>query len=132
MSKCKDATGRRVFGCRFKLDSSSSNLNTALFSFSVQKWPSVMLVFSCIDMISDLPNDVMHNIMQFLPFIDATRMSVLSKKCRSNWLSIPKLVFDDEFVDPLLDNNYDVDACKWSSVISNIVLLHKGPLLNFH
>lgn len=87
---------------------------------------------ACIDMISDLPNDVMHNIMQFLPFIDATRMSVLSKNWRSNWLSIPELVFDDEFADPLLDNDYDFDACKWSSVISNIVLLHKGPLLNFH
>lgn len=83
------------------------------------------------DMISDLPKNVIDNIMKFLPLIDVARMSVLSKKWRSTWLSVPRLIFDDEFADPIQDMDYDSADGKWSSVISNILLHHEGPIIEF-
>ncbi|XP_052178170.1 F-box/LRR-repeat protein At4g14103-like [Diospyros lotus] len=47
-----------------------------------------------VDMISSLPDHIIHHIMSFLPTKDATRSSVLSKSWRYLWGSFPILDFD--------------------------------------
>ncbi|KAI3434089.1 DYW_deaminase domain-containing protein [Psidium guajava] len=47
------------------------------------------------DLISALPEDVIHRIFSFLPLRDVVRTSVLSERWRSTWTSITDLVFDD-------------------------------------
>jgi len=66
-------------------------------------------------MISALPKNVINNIMPFLPFIDATRMSVLSKKWRSSWLSITQLILDDEFTESLQTRNMILLLSSWQA-----------------
>lgn len=82
------------------------------------------------DRISDLPANVIDKIMLYLPLLDAARMSVLSKKWRSNWVSLPYLIFDYEFAKTVLANG-DYNAYKWSRIITNILLLHEGSIIEF-
>lgn len=87
----------------------------------------------CTDRISNLPKDLIHNIMQRLPISLAARMSVLSKSWRGNWESMPHLEFDNDFADTFINNNDEVvDTHEWSSIISNILFHHEGPIKAFH
>ncbi|MFS8027140.1 putative F-box domain, leucine-rich repeat domain superfamily, F-box-like domain superfamily [Helianthus anomalus] len=49
------------------------------------------------DFISNMPDNVITNILDRLPLQDAVRTDVLSKKWRSNWTMLSQLVFDDDF-----------------------------------
>ncbi|KAJ8419994.1 hypothetical protein Cgig2_024263 [Carnegiea gigantea] len=134
-------------------------------------------------MISDLPKNVIDNIIQFLSVVDAVRMRVLSESWRhplqqllgiaanhgppmieegeaslsygqkrartSNWASpslvmpldraqnsfFTQLVFDWKFAYVLKNNAADeedeLDAYKWSSITSNMLLLHEGSMIKF-
>ncbi|PON46729.1 F-box domain containing protein [Trema orientale] len=46
------------------------------------------------DLLSELPEEVIHHIMYSLPTLEATRMSVLSKRFFSMWRSLPVIDFD--------------------------------------
>ncbi|CAL5338518.1 unnamed protein product [Camellia sinensis] len=47
------------------------------------------------DIISELPANIIENILMCMPQRDAVRTSVLSKKWKYNWVKLPQLVFDD-------------------------------------
>lgn len=47
-----------------------------------------------IDRLSDLPEHIIHHIMSFLPTVDSTHVSTLSKSFSSLWRSFPILDFD--------------------------------------
>ncbi|KAE9454470.1 hypothetical protein C3L33_13621, partial [Rhododendron williamsianum] len=49
------------------------------------------------DIISYLPSNVTENILKGLPLRDAVRTSVLSRKWRYKWVTLPELVFNDKF-----------------------------------
>lgn len=49
---------------------------------------------SIIDRLSNLPDEVVHHILSFLPFRDLTRVGTVSKRCNELYLSIPFLNFD--------------------------------------
>ncbi|KAK1355603.1 FBD domain-containing protein [Heracleum sosnowskyi] len=88
------------------------------------------------DIISELPQHIRESIVGFLPIRDAVRTSVLSRKWRHCWTMIPDLIFDDEFVDGVLDklrqcDDPEVKSYKLVSVINRVLLLHNGPILKF-
>ncbi|KAL0432608.1 UNVERIFIED_CONTAM: F-box/FBD/LRR-repeat protein [Sesamum latifolium] len=77
------------------------------------------------DRISNLPGNVIDNILKFLPLHDAVRTSVLSKGWQYNWVTVPYLAFDWTFRNNL-SGNYRTE-----SIIYQVLLLHKGPIVKF-
>ncbi|PON54597.1 F-box domain containing protein [Trema orientale] len=47
------------------------------------------------DRISELPDHLIHHILSFIPTIDVVRMSILSRRWRQVWYSVPDLHFCD-------------------------------------
>nr|XP_017246313.1 PREDICTED: F-box/FBD/LRR-repeat protein At1g13570-like [Daucus carota subsp. sativus] len=88
------------------------------------------------DIISELPGHLRETIVGFLPLEDAVRTSILSRKWRYCWTMIPNLIFEDTFVDRIMDKLFEYDdpelkAFKLVSVINKILLLHNGPIVKF-
>ncbi|XP_071735695.1 F-box/FBD/LRR-repeat protein At1g13570-like [Rutidosis leptorrhynchoides] len=50
------------------------------------------------DRISSLPQNIIDTILTLIPIRDALRTSILSKKWRYSWMTMPKLVFDHNLV----------------------------------
>ncbi|XP_058193536.1 F-box/FBD/LRR-repeat protein At1g13570-like isoform X3 [Rhododendron vialii] len=78
------------------------------------------------DIISHLPSNVTGNILKGLPLRDAVRTSVLSRKWRYKWVTLPELVFNDKFFLEGWDNG------KVKGVIYQVLLFHRGPLVKFN
>ncbi|KAK6162674.1 hypothetical protein DH2020_002515 [Rehmannia glutinosa] len=57
-----------------------------------------------VDRLSPLPNDVLHRVLSYLDFLDVVRTSVLSKRWRFVWTSVPYLNFN---MDWFLKYNYN-------------------------
>ncbi|KAK1394851.1 hypothetical protein POM88_013907 [Heracleum sosnowskyi] len=95
--------------------------------------------FDCgdsVDIISNLPGNLIDLILKRLPLHDAARMSVLSKTWRDIWVMHPRLVFDDDFSYQLLSKrflkkNRETQLYEISRTISGILLAHRGPILKF-
>ncbi|WOG96064.1 hypothetical protein DCAR_0415394 [Daucus carota subsp. sativus] len=86
------------------------------------------------DRISELPLHIQEIILCFLPIQDAVRTSVLSRKWRHCWTTIPNLIFDHRLSSFLRLDRYDgghVKAIKFVSVVNKLLLLHNGPILKF-
>ncbi|KAI6688915.1 hypothetical protein NL676_025743 [Syzygium grande] len=49
-----------------------------------------------LDKISQLPRNIIDQILSHMPIKDAVRTSILSRKWRYKWSSLPQLVFDDQ------------------------------------
>ncbi|KAK4434326.1 F-box/FBD/LRR-repeat protein [Sesamum alatum] len=79
-----------------------------------------------VDRISNLPPDIIDNILKLLSLTDAVRTSILSRGWRYKWLTIPHLVFDDNFLWKLPDRHTDI-----ASIISQVLSLHKGSIVKF-
>lgn len=77
------------------------------------------------DSISNLPNNIIDNILGCLPLRDVVRTSILSREWRYKWISSPDLVFDFWFDQMFLGGH------KLEPLIYQILKLHKGPLLKF-
>ncbi|KAL0312308.1 UNVERIFIED_CONTAM: F-box/LRR-repeat protein [Sesamum radiatum] len=82
-------------------------------------------VISEADLLTDLPNNIIENILGCLPLRDVVRMSILSREWRYKWLSCPEIVFDFWFDQMFLGDH------KLEPLIYQILKLHKGPLLKF-
>ncbi|CAI9097512.1 OLC1v1033958C1 [Oldenlandia corymbosa var. corymbosa] len=50
-----------------------------------------------IDLFSNMPSELIENILGFVPLGDAVRTSALSRRWRKVWLKLPKLMFDATF-----------------------------------
>ncbi|CAI0459228.1 unnamed protein product [Linum tenue] len=86
------------------------------------------------DRITDLPAHVIQCILVFLPIKDATKTSVLSRKWRHQWRSIPQLVFDDGFVEIREETESERSLMNKQQVLLNIyksLLLRDGPITKF-
>ncbi|PON54601.1 F-box domain containing protein [Trema orientale] len=53
----------------------------------------VSLLIEALDRISTLPDPLIHHILSFVPAIDVVRMSILSRRWRRVWYSVPALNF---------------------------------------
>ncbi|KAK4434303.1 F-box/FBD/LRR-repeat protein [Sesamum alatum] len=82
---------------------------------------------SCVlnDRITNLPCDIIDNILKYLPLRDVVRTSILSRGWRYKWVTIPYLVFDENFQESL------PEKCNIESIIYQILLVHKGPIIKF-
>ncbi|KAF7850171.1 hypothetical protein BT93_L5792 [Corymbia citriodora subsp. variegata] len=85
-----------------------------------------------LDKISELPGHIMDNILSRLPIKDAVRTSILSRKWRYKWSSVPELVFDDQCTSlggvPSLQPNVQKNLVQ---IIDEVLLLHTGPIQTF-
>ncbi|KAK4434309.1 F-box/FBD/LRR-repeat protein [Sesamum alatum] len=77
------------------------------------------------DRISNLPTNVIDNILKFLPLHDTVRTSVLSKGWQYKWVNVPYLAFDWTFKENL-SGEHNIE-----SIIYQVLLLHKGPIVKF-
>ncbi|KAK2983922.1 hypothetical protein RJ640_017843 [Escallonia rubra] len=80
------------------------------------------------DVISNLPTDVIENILGRVPIQEAVKTSILSRKWLLNWSTLPELVFDREYFDFLKSRNSECDFVRG---INKVLLLHSGPILKF-
>ncbi|EEF47655.1 hypothetical protein RCOM_1465130 [Ricinus communis] len=77
------------------------------------------------DIISHLSDNVVDNILMFLPLRDAVRTSALSQKWRHNWETLPQLVFDSDFEESL--KQYPAKN-ELLFTIYQILLLHRAQI----
>lgn len=77
------------------------------------------------DLITNLPNNIIDNILGCLPLRDVVRTSILSREWRYKWMSCPDIVFDFWFDTMFLGGH------KLEPLVYQILKLHKGPLLKF-
>ncbi|XP_058080863.1 F-box/FBD/LRR-repeat protein At1g13570-like isoform X4 [Magnolia sinica] len=74
-----------------------------------------------LDLISNLPVDAYNAILMCLPLRDAVRTSILSRKWRYRWASIPHLVFD----------GIKRCAIDLADIVNGVLLVHNGPVHKF-
>lgn len=86
---------------------------------------------TAVDRISNMPSNIKDLILERLPIHDAAKMGVLSTTWRDLWVMNPHLVFDTPFFSRLHDEMKRPQPSKSSRIISNILLAHIGPILNF-
>ncbi|GJU08827.1 F-box/FBD/LRR-repeat protein-like protein [Tanacetum coccineum] len=98
------------------------------------------------DMISNLPPNIIDTVLCFLPIQEAARTSILSREWRYRWNKIPKLVFEEvrfqvsydvaesSVVDQTVNESSDRQIRvmfrrkRFFSAISQVVLMHDGPI----
>ncbi|KAK1366683.1 hypothetical protein POM88_042244 [Heracleum sosnowskyi] len=86
---------------------------------------------TAVDRISNMPRNIIDLILERLSIHEAAIMGVLSKTWRDIWATNPHLVFDGLFFATLSPKKFHPDPSKNSRIISNILLAHSGPILNF-
>ncbi|ERN16550.1 hypothetical protein AMTRI_Chr11g96470 [Amborella trichopoda] len=88
-------------------------------------------VSSSADKLSYLPKEIISSILSFLPVREAGRTSVLARKWRNMWASMPVLNLDvDSFSESKTDETQEF-FYDWNMIIHNFVSLHEGPILGF-
>ncbi|XP_076884202.1 F-box/FBD/LRR-repeat protein At1g13570-like [Bidens hawaiensis] len=80
------------------------------------------------DLISNMPDDVLTNILDRLPIQDAVRTSILARNWRFNWTLLSQLVFDENFYYYLTRTN---DESKLGRIINRLLLHVKGAIIKF-
>ncbi|XP_043695935.1 F-box/FBD/LRR-repeat protein At1g13570-like isoform X2 [Telopea speciosissima] len=83
---------------------------------------------STLDMLSNLPENILEIIFSHLSIRDVVRTSILSTNWRYKWVSIPHLIFNDKCI-PDSDSSFGHD--KLLKIVNHVLLLHKGPILTF-
>ncbi|XP_043717634.1 F-box/FBD/LRR-repeat protein At1g13570-like [Telopea speciosissima] len=78
------------------------------------------------DKISDMPPNIIENILSRLSIMEAVRTCILSKKWRYNWITLPQLIFDCSLGDDLINQND-----KLARFIDGVLSLHRGPICKF-
>lgn len=83
-----------------------------------------------VDRISYLPGHIIDKVLSQLSLRDAVRTSVLSKKWRYKWNTLPHLVFDNQAV-LIVSQDQTFIKNKIVSVVDHVLLLHNGPIHKF-
>ncbi|CAH1441122.1 unnamed protein product [Lactuca virosa] len=88
------------------------------------------VTFNGEDRISNLSEHLIDSILERIPFEDAIKTSIISKKWRYKWTSMKVLTFDDDFNEKIAKNGA-VDYNEYISTINQVLNLHKGPISKF-
>ncbi|XP_076927942.1 F-box/FBD/LRR-repeat protein At1g13570-like [Bidens hawaiensis] len=80
------------------------------------------------DFISNMPDDVLTNILDRLLLLDAVRTSILARNWRFNWTLLSHLVFDENFYYYLRRTNGE---SKFGRIINTLLLRIKGTITKF-
>jgi hypothetical protein len=83
------------------------------------------------DRISDLPCDVIDRILEHLNIQELVRTSILSRKWRYMWISVPQLEFKGDFFDRYDDELHYNPYSRAHRIIKKVLLLHNGPIYKF-
>ncbi|CAK8543160.1 unnamed protein product [Lathyrus sativus] len=79
------------------------------------------------DRISDLPSNVIDAILGNLRIRDQVRTSILSKKWRYKWISVPQIYFEEDFFESFIH----LDDPVISQIIAEVVMIRNGPIHKF-
>ncbi|KAL3501593.1 hypothetical protein ACH5RR_036042 [Cinchona calisaya] len=88
-----------------------------------------LLLTPC-DRISDLPSNVIESILMYLPTRDAARTSILSRKWRYKWTTVPQIILDDTIWDTSNEHR-SIPKGKFVKAVFQILLIHQGPIFKF-
>ncbi|GMY28486.1 F-box/FBD/LRR-repeat protein At1g13570-like [Fagus crenata] len=83
-----------------------------------------------LDKISNLPGHVIDQILSRLSVREAVRTSLLSRKWRYKWATLPHLVFDNQCY-LLSSPDQTVHKNKLVNIVDHVLLLHNGPIYLF-
>nr|XP_043625798.1 F-box/FBD/LRR-repeat protein At1g13570-like [Erigeron canadensis] len=83
-----------------------------------------------LDRISILPQNITEKILSLLPIPDALKTSILSRKWRYCWASIPVLTFNDQMFEGSSSSGIQNMSQKLDTVYQ-VLLQHKSPLVGF-
>ncbi|XP_019257685.1 PREDICTED: F-box/LRR-repeat protein At4g14103-like [Nicotiana attenuata] len=82
-----------------------------------------------LDILSNLPGNLIDEILIRLPLQDAVRTSILSKKWRYNWCKLPELTLNEQAYrtseKPILL------ATTFTNIVNHLLTLHSGPITKF-
>ncbi|XP_016438129.1 F-box/FBD/LRR-repeat protein At1g13570 isoform X2 [Nicotiana tabacum] len=81
------------------------------------------------DVLSNLPKIVIDEILMRLSLRDAVRTSILSKKWRYNWCTLPQLKLDQTLWKTTKD--LTCFTSNFTKIIYHILTLHEGPITQF-
>ncbi|KAK9069570.1 hypothetical protein SSX86_011474 [Deinandra increscens subsp. villosa] len=80
-----------------------------------------------IDYISDLPDCILHHILSFLPTKEVVKTSILSKRWKTMWVSVPSLDFDDSLLYATeVDLQHSLDSTSFMDSVERILRLRDG------
>ncbi|XP_071739436.1 F-box/FBD/LRR-repeat protein At1g13570-like [Rutidosis leptorrhynchoides] len=78
------------------------------------------------DRISSLSQNIIETILTLMPIRDAIRTSILSKEWRYCWMTMPKLVFDYNWVRAISGDGILLKS-RLVNAIFHVLLIHRGP-----
>eukprot|EP00262_Sarcandra_glabra_P012144 TRINITY_DN3065_c0_g1_i1.p1 TRINITY_DN3065_c0_g1~~TRINITY_DN3065_c0_g1_i1.p1 ORF type:complete len:488 (-),score=47.82 TRINITY_DN3065_c0_g1_i1:292-1755(-) len=81
------------------------------------------------DLISELPDPLLCSIISFLPFKDAVRTSIISRKWRYKWTSISCVNIDESFFIPKKKKNQLIKRWKYDGVADRFLRSLEGPII---
>lgn len=81
-----------------------------------------------LDRISNLPKEVIDEILTRIPMRDAVRTSMLSRNWRYKWTCMPELVFDNLSVSATTGTQNDSDLV---NAVNHVLFLHNGVVSKF-
>uniref|UniRef100_A0A7N1A726 F-box domain-containing protein n=1 Tax=Kalanchoe fedtschenkoi TaxID=63787 RepID=A0A7N1A726_KALFE len=91
------------------------------------------------DRISNLPDNVIENILDRLPLVDTVATSILSRKWRHHWTRVSNLLLDENFaadvreLGELRNEEYTQEMMEsdYMDAVNTFLLFHSGPMRNF-
>ncbi|XP_077228556.1 F-box/FBD/LRR-repeat protein At1g13570-like [Tasmannia lanceolata] len=87
---------------------------------------------SAVDVISNLPRDAIDAILMRLPIKDVVRTSILSRKWRYMWVTIPQIVFNSQcYPRGIPSSNTALLNLKRVNIVDQVLLHHRGPIHKF-
>ncbi|GJT26322.1 F-box/FBD/LRR-repeat protein-like protein [Tanacetum coccineum] len=103
---------------------------------------------SSLDIISTIPQSIIENFLCLVPIKEAVRTSILSRKWKHNWITIPKLVFiENDMFDKTTKHQQSIEVgnfsqrttkritmtkrCKLFYAVNQVLLLHHGLIFEF-
>lgn len=73
------------------------------------------------DLISELPDELLLRILSLLPAQDVASMMLLSKRWRFLWTSVPRLEYDDSY--------QSIEYRRFSCFVDRFLFLHEAPVI---
>nr|GEV45617.1 protein TORNADO 1 [Tanacetum cinerariifolium] len=83
------------------------------------------------DIISTLPEEIIESVLTRMPIRDALRTSVLSRRWWYCWMSMPKVSFNEQKLFEESINDKQMKKYKLLNAVFHVLLLYKGPILDF-
>lgn len=81
------------------------------------------------DDMSNLPDDILENILKRLSVRDAVRTTILSSKWKDKWMTVQQFVFDENYRKPT--TRKVVLTNKFLGIVNNVLTQHRGEISKF-